>query len=129
MKMKKQYNILIVEDDPDIGGLIRMILEHNGYNALVLANTQRVIETIKNNRIDLVILDMLLSGANGTDICAAIRNDDSLDSIPLLMMSAHPDAETICKTAGADDFVSKPFDLDDLLFKIAHFVGDKTFSA
>ena len=121
--MEKKRNILIIEDDPDISGMIKMILEHKGYTALVLQNTARINEVMKNSRVDVLIMDMFLSGANGTDICAAIKKDDSLAHIPLIMMSAYPDAESICKNAGADDFVCKPFDLDNLFFKIDHFTA------
>jgi DNA-binding response OmpR family regulator len=128
LTMKKKCNILIIEDDPDIGGMIKMILDYKGYSPFVVANTQRINEVIKNNRTDVIIMDMLLSGANGTDICIEIKKDDSLAHIPLIMMSAHPDAESLCKKAGADDFVSKPFDLDDLLLKIGCFTATECVS-
>lgn len=126
--MEKKPNILIIEDDPDIGGMILLILAHKGYAALVLENATRVNEVMKSNQFDLVLMDMLLSGANGIDICIALKKDPSVAHIPLIMMSAHPDAEKLCKKAGADDFVCKPFDLDVLISKIAHFTAIETFS-
>jgi DNA-binding response OmpR family regulator len=122
--MKKKYNILIIEDDPDIGGMMRMILEYKGYTVYVLRNADHVIETMKNNPIAVAVMDMFLSGTNSTDICVELKKDASLAHIPLIMMSAHPDAESLCKKAGADDFVSKPFHLDDLLLKIGYFTGN-----
>ncbi len=105
--------------------MIRMILEYTGYTVFVSGNANRINALIKNNNIDLVIMDMFLSGTNGTDICTGLKKDFSLAHIPLIMMSAHPDAESICMQAGADDFVSKPFDLDELLLKIGHFAEKK----
>jgi DNA-binding response OmpR family regulator len=74
---------------------------------------------MRKEGIDIVIMDMLLAGTNGTDICAEFKKDTSISHIPLIMMSAHPDAKKICMAAGADDFISKPFEIDDLLFKIS----------
>lgn len=123
--MKKNCNILIIEDDPDIGNIIRTILEYKGYTGFVLESTDRIYELMKKNRIDVILIDMLLSGANGTDICIELKKDASLAHIPLIMMSAHPDAESLCKKAGADYFISKPFHLDELLLKIAHFTASQ----
>ena len=121
--MEKTCNILIIENDLDIGTMIRMILEYRGYTVFVLGNTEGVSELIKKKSIKVVIIDMLLSGANGTDICIELKKDAALAHIPLIMMSAHPDAENLCKIAGADDFISKPFDLDELLLKIGNFTS------
>ncbi len=116
--MKKLAKILVIDDDPDIGSMLRMILEYKGYIIIVLENAEQATEIMKNYNIDMVIMDMLLSGMNGIDICTAFKKDVSISHIPLVMMSAHPDAKQICLQAGADDFISKPFDIDDLLTKI-----------
>jgi CheY-like chemotaxis protein len=54
---------------------------------------------------------MLLSGRNGIDICEALKSNPAVAVIPLIMMSAHPDAKQICQAAGADDFIAKPFEV------------------
>lgn len=117
-KMKKLAKILVIDDDTDIGNMFRMILEYKGYSVIVLENTEQATSIMRKDGIDVVIMDMLLSGTNGTDICAEFKKDVSISHIPLVMMSAHPDAKNICMQAGADDFISKPFDMDDLLSKI-----------
>ena len=123
--MEKLAKILVVDDDPDIGNMIRMILEYKGFTVVVLKNGERAPEIMKNSNIDMVIMDMLLSGINGTDICAACKKDISISHIPLVMMSAHTDAEQICLKAGADDFILKPFEIDELLRKISMLVSQK----
>ena len=120
---KNIYNILIIEDDLDIGNMIRMILEYRGYTVFILKNTEGVSELMKKRKINVVIIDMMLAEANGTDICIKLKKDASLAHIPLIMMSAHPDAENLCRISGADDFISKPFDLDQLLLKIGNFTS------
>ena len=67
-------------------------------------------------------MDMLLSGMNGTEICARLKQDPSLSHIPVIMISAHPNAKEICLDAGAEDFISKPFDMKDLLSRVSRFV-------
>lgn len=122
---KKTASILVIDDDADIGNMFKMILEYKGYNVIVLENAEQIKTIILKADIDIIIMDMLLSGTNGTDICAEIKKDSSISHIPLVMMSAHPDAKSICLAAGADDFIPKPFDIDNLLLKIKMLVQAK----
>ena len=122
--MEKPAKILVVDDDADIGNMLRLILEYKGFSVVVLENGERATEIMKNGNIDMVFMDMLLYGINGTDICAACKKDNSISHIPFVMMSAHPDAEQICLKAGADDFILKPFEIDDLLKKISMLVSE-----
>jgi DNA-binding response OmpR family regulator len=111
-------NILIIEDEPDIGCIVKMALEFNGYSVLLLKNAADCIEYIKSNNINLIIMDLLISGVYGVDVCKLSKADTSLSFIPVMMMSAHPDAKQICIEAGADDFIAKPFDISELLAKV-----------
>jgi DNA-binding response OmpR family regulator len=120
---KTSCSILIIEDDPDISSTLRMVLEHRGYMIFVLKNSHGIYEMIEDKHIDIMLMDMFLCDANGKDICKELKKNVASAHIPLIMMSAYPDAETICIQAGADDFVSKPFDLDKLLFKIDQFTA------
>ena len=67
-------------------------------------------------------MDMLLSGADGTDICRRLKHDMKTSSIPILMFSAHPTAKETCLAAGADDFISKPFEMNDMISKVDFFL-------
>jgi DNA-binding response OmpR family regulator len=116
------HKILVVDDDPDISMMLKLMLEYKGY---VVSTAERVEEThtiLRNNDIDLVIMDMLLSGANGTDICAELKQNSETRQVPVMMISAHPNAREICLQAGADDFISKPFDMQDILSKISRLI-------
>lgn len=124
--MEKLVKILAIDDDPDIGNMLKMILEYKGYSVIVLENTEDLKAIILKQGINVIIMDMLLSGTNGTDICADLKKDISISHIPLIMMSAHPDAKKICIAAGADDFIPKPFDIDELLLKINLLIQNKT---
>jgi DNA-binding response OmpR family regulator len=114
--------ILVIDDDPDIGTMIKMILEYKGYSVIVAERAEQASEALKNDGFDLIIMDMLLSGVNGTDLCSEFKKDSSIAHIPIIMISAHPNAKEICLQAGADEFISKPFDMQDILLKIDHLI-------
>lgn len=116
--MKKNATILVLDDDPDIGTMIKMMLEYKGYSVLVSDRAEMAQQALRNDDIDLVIMDMLLSGVNGTDLCIDLKKNSSTSHIPVMMISAHPNAKEICLQAGADEFIPKPFDMNDILSKI-----------
>lgn len=107
--------ILIVDDDQTIGFMLRDILEFNGHEVVVSQEPRKTRENIKANDIDLVLLDKLISGVDGTDVCADLRKDDELADLPIVMMSALHNVNDICKQAGATEFLSKPFDMETLI--------------
>lgn len=115
--MESLKKILVIDDDLDIGIVIQLLLEYRGYEVFLVESAEQAGEIIRNSHIDLVILDMLLSGSNGIDYIAGFKSDTSMAHVPVMMMSAHPDAKKICMQAGADDYISKPFDMQEILFK------------
>ena len=126
--MKKKSLILVLDDDPDICIMIKMVLDYYGYDAMDAENEETAKKIISSNPVDLVIMDMLLSGTNGTDICRQLKHDKETSSIPILMFSAHPTAMETCLAAGADDFISKPFEMSDMMDKISFFLERKKIS-
>jgi DNA-binding response OmpR family regulator len=116
--MNKKARILVLDDDPDIGTMIKMMLEYKGYVVTVSDRADMAQQALNNGGVDLIIMDMLLSGGNGTDLCVDLKKDPSTSRIPVIMISAHPNAKEICLEAGADEFISKPFDMNDILSKI-----------
>ena len=123
--MSKKNTILVLDDDPDIGTMIKMMLEYKGYSVTLSDSAEHISEIVHNNDIDLIIMDMLLSGTNGTDVCAELKQNKTTSHIPVMMISAHPNAKEICLNAGADEFISKPFDMHDILSKIDRLVTEK----
>ena len=123
--MKAKALILVLDDDPDICIMIKMVLDYYGYDAMDAENEVNARKIISSNHVDLVIMDMLLSGADGTDICRRLKQDKVTSSIPILMFSAHPTAKDTCLAAGADDFISKPFEMNDMMDKINFFLERK----
>lgn len=115
-------NILVVDDDPDIGTMLKMMLEFKGYDVTLLNRADKTYDVLRRNEIDLVILDMLIAGDNGTDVCAMIRENESTSNLPVMMISALPDARPGCINAGANEFISKPFEMQDLLSKVQYLL-------
>lgn len=112
------FKILVIDDDPDIGNILRMTLEYKGFPTSILKSAVNCESYIKSNNISLVIMDLLISGSYGVDICRVLKADETLSSIPVIMMSAHPDAERLSMEAGADDFIAKPFDVAVIIDKV-----------
>ena len=126
--MKEKALILVLDDDPDICIMIKMVLDYYGYEAMDAENEETAVKIISSNHVDLLIMDMLLSGVDGTDICRRLKLDKQTSSIPILMFSAHPTAKETCLAAGADDFISKPFEMNDMMEKISFFLERKKIS-
>jgi DNA-binding response OmpR family regulator len=111
-------SILVVDDDQEIGFMLKLMLEHRGYAVTVLERAENLPDLIVQNNFNLVILDMLIAGVKGTDVCAQLKSDPRIAHIPIMMITALPDSEKICSAAGANDFLSKPFEMVEMVAKI-----------
>jgi two-component system alkaline phosphatase synthesis response regulator PhoP len=112
--------ILVVEDDTDIASLIVHYLAPAGYDTDVVADGSEAVAAARRRPPDLVILDRMLPGLDGLEICRALRADADLGAIPILMLTAR--AEEIDRIAGfetgADDYVTKPFSPKELVARV-----------
>lgn len=127
--MEKFFCILVVDDDPDIGNMLKMMLEFKGYHVQLIDTATDVEKILLERSIGIVILDMLIGDTNGTDVCRLVKSNSDISKIPVIMFSALPDAVKVCLEAGADDFVSKPFEMLTMLTKIDHFMNKHMVSA
>jgi DNA-binding response OmpR family regulator len=113
--------LLVVDDDPDILEFIQIILEEEGYE-VVTSDKGEYLEQLHNGGFPhLILVDVLLSGKDGREIVKYLKSQQETKSIPIIMFSAHPSAEETARQAGAEDFLAKPFDIDVLVAKIAHY--------
>ncbi|NJY61816.1 response regulator [Salinimicrobium sp. CDJ15-81-2] len=110
--------VLVVDDDSGIGEMLKTLLEYYKYEVTVTPKPDETERLIVEKQIDIVLLDMLISGVNGTDVCARLRQNEETKDTPVLMMSALHDAGKKCREAGANDFIAKPFEMEDLIAKI-----------
>ena len=115
--------ILVVDDDPDILDALRFMLEDSGYEVKTTEKGEYAenLHDTNGGLPDVIILDVLLSGKDGRLICQKLKSQQETKRIPIIMISAHPNARQSVTAVGADDFVAKPFDVDELLAKIAQY--------
>jgi CheY-like chemotaxis protein len=113
--------ILLVDDDQDILLVLRELLEEEGYAVQAINNGAEIEPLLQQGLPDLILLDMLMAGTDGREIAKRLKGE----AIPLLMISAHPNAEQEARAAGADGLVAKPFEIDMLLARVARALGEK----
>lgn len=117
--------ILLVDDDQDILLVLRELLEEEGYAVQATNNGAEVEPLLRQGLPDLILLDMLMAGTDGREIAKRLKGEATTAAIPLLMISAHPNAEQEARAAGADGLVAKPFEIDMLLARVARALGEK----
>lgn len=116
MRVMKSKKVLVVDDDNDILDVIRIILEDEGYEVSTLDNGREVPEELANNMPDLILLDVMLCGMDGRDICKSLKSHSLYKLIPIIMISASHNLQGLLDEEGAaDGFISKPFDIDNLI--------------
>ena len=113
--------ILVADDDPAILHSLQMLLEDEGYQ-VATAIDGRTVQEVKAELPDLILLDIWMSGMDGRDICKQLKSQPTTRHIPIILMSANRDTETIARESGAEDFILKPFEVKDLLGKIESYV-------
>jgi len=117
--------ILIIEDEEDLAMMVQARLEVNGYQAEVMPDGETGLEKIKVEPPDLIILDIVMPGLDGYQVCRQIKTDASVKHIPIIVLTAsgQKDAEDKCLAMGAACCMRKPFDPAKLLGKVKELIG------
>ena len=117
--MSKQ-RILIVEDDKSISKLIKYNLEKADYDCAVSSSGEKAVEIVKNQPVDMIILDIMLPGMNGFDVCRNVKQDTKLKAIPIIMLTAKGEEvdRIVGLELGADDYMVKPFSVRELVLRV-----------
>ncbi len=118
-----ENRILVLDDDPGVLEAIDLSLTYCGFQVRPMLSGDNVFRMIDDFEPDLIILDYLLNGRNGGEICQDLKNDPEKRNIPVIMLSAHPEAAIKNAEYGCDSFLSKPFDLDLLVREIKNFIN------
>ncbi len=111
------YTVLVVDDDRKIVDLVRAYLERDGYRVLAAYDGVQALEMARQKRPDLIVLDLLLPGVDGLDVCRILRSESQ---VPIIMLTAKSteDDRLLGLDLGADDYVVKPFSPRELMARI-----------
>jgi two-component system, OmpR family, KDP operon response regulator KdpE len=112
-----KLRILVADDDVAIVKFIQVNLKVRGYDVIVTGDGKRAVEAVESNQVDLIILDIMMPGMDGMEVCRRIRE---WSQVPIIMLSAsgEEDNKVKCLEMGADDYLTKPFNLAELLARI-----------
>ncbi|WP_333859076.1 response regulator transcription factor [Clostridium sp.] len=112
--------ILIVDDEEHICELIKFNLENNGYKTVVALEGMEALKIAKEERPKLILLDVMLPGIDGYDVCKEIRKDELIGTTPIMMITARGEEldKVLGLELGADDYITKPFSVRELLARV-----------
>jgi two-component system alkaline phosphatase synthesis response regulator PhoP len=112
--------ILVAEDDRDIADLIAHYFHKQGWEAHLVSAGDEALAYAKRQPVDLIILDLMLPGLSGLEVCRALRGDKSTEAIPIIMVTARADEKDriLGLDVGADDYLAKPFSPNELVARV-----------
>ena len=116
----EKNQILIIEDEKDIGELLEYNLQKEGFDTILANNGESGLRVAKKEKPNLLILDLMLPGIDGLDVCRLIKSDNDIKNISIVMLTALGQEEDIVKglESGADDYITKPFSFKVLIARI-----------
>lgn len=112
--------VLVVDDEVHIVELIKFNLEGNGYSVIEAYDGHNALEIAKKDDIDIVILDLMLPGIDGIEVCRRLRKDPATEKIPIIMLTAKSEEtdKVLGLEIGADDYLTKPFSVRELIARM-----------
>ena len=124
MPCKNDIRILVVDDEPDVLELVVFHLEKEAYRVDVADTGDRALKMARENLPSLLVLDLMLPGINGLEICRLLKRDPKMRDIPILMLTARASEEDRVKglELGAHDYVTKPFSPRELVLRIKNLL-------
>lgn len=119
-------SVLVVEDEPNIVLSLEFIMKQAGFEVRIAGDGEAALDAMKQQRPDLILLDVMLPKFNGYEVCQTIRANPDWRDVAIIMLSAKGrDSERLQGlAAGADDYVIKPFSNRDLLDRVKRFMGN-----
>ncbi|MHA4894670.1 response regulator [Pedobacter sp. PWIIR3] len=115
--------IMICDDDQGILEMMEMILDEYGFDVITETNSLNVLKGLERENPDLLLLDIWMPILSGDLVLQNIKADTRFNQLPVIMYSASSEGRSIAETAGADDYVAKPFNIDDLDKKIRKLIN------
>jgi CheY-like chemotaxis protein len=114
MKEIKQKHVLIIDNDPEVLNVLKDILNYDGYLVTAKQDVQDILSEISLCQPDLILIDYLLNGINGGELCGMIKRNEATSHLPVVLISAYGKILNSLGNYGCDAVIEKPFDLEDL---------------
>ena len=111
-------HVLILDNDPDVLDIMQEALTYEGLHVTCVAETNDILKLIDKHKPDLLMVDYLLNGVNGGELCYQLKENPQTQRLPVIIMSAYPRVLLSLGTYSSDDFIAKPFDLEDIVGRI-----------
>jgi CheY-like chemotaxis protein len=121
--MNKNKTIMICDDDAGILEMIVIILEDSGYHVIAEQNSVNLYQLIELEKPALLLLDLWMPVLSGDQVLMHLRSNPETQDLPVIVLSASTDGAKIAKDAGANGYIAKPFDIDDLLDRIENILA------
>jgi len=118
--------VLVIEDDKEILNIISLVLEGDGH-ITILSSSGAVLQDIKGIKPDLILMDEWLGAELGSNLCRKLKSDPATNDIPVILISALSTIDRIALEAGADAFISKPFDIVELSETVNRYISGNKF--
>lgn len=117
--------VVVADDNPDILHLIRRRLEKRGYEVLVAADGHAALALVREQHPSAVVLDWLMPGVRGPDVCRSLKDDEATAGIPVVLLTAKAAEDDVSDgfSAGADEYLTKPFDIEELDHVLRTLIG------
>lgn len=115
--------IYVVEDNAQIREIIEFLLVEESYKVKAYPNVAAFWQEMHQHIPDLIVLDVMLPDGNGLDICAKLKQDVKTHDIPVMMMSANNYLRKAKANCPAEDFINKPFDINDFVNRVEHYIA------
>ena len=118
------HKVMLVEDDPTMLSLLKTLMEIEGFQVVNVVDFEQIIDEIRQNIPDLILLDVHLGDISGFEVLEKLRQDEQLQNV-VVIMSSGMDVQKQCIEKGADDFVLKPYMPDELIMKIKQKIVER----
>ncbi len=115
--------IFILEDETGIRDALQLLLSFEDYDVRSFSTVEAFNNRDRSAVPDVFILDVMLPDGSGTEVCNRLKEDPATSGVPVIIISAHAKAESVINACKADEFISKPFDIDDVLVRIEKLIS------
>ncbi|QJD96689.1 response regulator [Mucilaginibacter robiniae] len=120
--------ILILDDDADILDVMQEALQYEGFEVAVASGTDNIFSLLNKHQPDLLMVDYILNGINGGELCHQVKADQHTRQLPVIIVSAYPKVFKSLGYYGCNAFMPKPFDLDELTSTITNLINTSSYS-